>query len=101
MLKVVRNAIELLQHISCNQSAISSILLFLLSVLDCSLKLTTFAVFHHKAFERARIITIQEPNDVNMIECRQQGCFFSKQLYLILIVGGSFLDRLDSHQLSR
>lgn len=87
-------------RVSCDRCGNNGVLLALLSVLDCSPEVTLWAVLHHKVVDRACFIIFQETDDVYMIQGRQNGRFLAKQLYLGVIVGGPFLNRLDGHQLS-
>ena len=99
MLSTVRNAIELLKHVSCDRCGSCSALLALFSALYGSSEVSSGAVLHHKVVDWACFIVFHQTDDVEMIQGRQDGRFLAKQLYLLLVVGSSFLDRFNSHQL--
>jgi len=67
MLSTVRNAIELLQHISCDDCGSSSASLALLSILNCSPEVAPRAVLHHEVVDRAFFIVLQQTDNVEMI----------------------------------
>jgi len=54
-------------RVSCDRHRNSSVLLPLLSVLDCSSEVTPCAVLHHKVVDRAYFIVFHKTDDVEMI----------------------------------